>query len=302
MTMVIGRPDGAALARSGAAKAAAAAKSVDATSVLKPMLPPSPAAGRQLKRRREASISRGIAFRSNGSIAALPDISLPPVVVLDQVHLTLGDGASQVEVLRGLDLTLTAGGSTAILGPSGSGKSSLLMLLTGLERASVGTVQVAGEDLTRLDEDALARFRGRSVGIVFQSFHLIPTMTALENVAVPLELAGVRDAQARAAAELASVGLGHRLDHFPSTMSGGEQQRVAIARALVAEPAIIVADEPTGNLDATTGKQIADLIFAARERRGASLILVTHDEVLARRCDRLIRIADGRIVTTGEAA
>jgi putative ABC transport system ATP-binding protein len=265
------------------------------------MLPPSPAAGRQLKRRREASISRGIAFRSNGSVA-LPDITPSPVVVLDQVHLTLGAGASQVEVLRGLDLTLSAGGSTAILGPSGSGKSSLLMLLTGLERASAGKVQVAGEDLTRLDEDALARFRGRSVGIVFQSFHLIPTMTALENVAVPLELAGVRDAQARAAAELAAVGLGHRLDHFPSTMSGGEQQRVAIARALVAEPAIIVADEPTGNLDATTGKQIADLIFSARERRGASLILVTHDEVLARRCDRLIRIADGRIVATGEAA
>lgn len=233
---------------------------------------------------------------------ALPDITPPPVVVLDQVHLTLGTGASQVEVLRGLDLALSAGGSTAILGPSGSGKSSLLMLLTGLERASAGTVQVAGEDLTRLGEDALARFRGRSVGIVFQSFHLIPTMTALENVAVPLELAGVRDAQARAAAELAAVGLGHRLDHFPSTMSGGEQQRVAIARALVAEPAIIVADEPTGNLDATTGKQIADLIFAARERRGASLILVTHDEALARRCDRLIRIADGRIVATGEAA
>jgi putative ABC transport system ATP-binding protein len=266
------------------------------------MLPPSPAAGRQLKRRREASISRGIAFRSNGSVAALPDITPSPVVVLDQVHLTLGAGASQVEVLRGLDLTLSAGGSTAILGPSGSGKSSLLMLLTGLERASAGKVQVAGEDLTGLDEDALARFRGRSVGIVFQSFHLIPTMTALENVAVPLELAGVRDAQARAAAELAAVGLGHRLDHFPSTMSGGEQQRVAIARALVAEPAIIVADEPTGNLDATTGKQIADLIFSARERRGASLILVTHDEVLARRCDRLIRIADGRIVATGEAA
>lgn len=232
----------------------------------------------------------------------MPDITPSPVVVLDQVHLTLGAGASQVEVLRGLDLTLTAGGSTAILGPSGSGKSSLLMLLTGLERASAGKVQVAGEDLTGLGEDALARFRGRSVGIVFQSFHLIPTMTALENVAVPLELAGVRDAQARAAAELAAVGLGHRLDHFPSTMSGGEQQRVAIARALVAEPAIIVADEPTGNLDATTGKQIADLIFAARERRGASLILVTHDEVLARRCDRLIRIADGRIVVTGEAA
>lgn len=233
----------------------------------------------------------------------MPDLSPPPpVVALDGVHLVLGDGAARVEVLRGLTLTLASGGSTAILGPSGSGKSSLLMLLTGLERATAGTVTVAGENLTRLDEDALARFRGRSVGIVFQSFHLIPTMTALENVAVPLELAGVRDAQARAAAELAAVGLGHRLEHFPTTLSGGEQQRVAIARALVTEPAILVADEPTGNLDAATGRQIADLMFAARARRGASLILVTHDEALARRCDRIVRLMDGRIVAADEAA
>lgn len=234
-------------------------------------------------------------------LAASPSAPAP-VVALDQVHLVLGDGAARVEVLKGINLELSAGGATAILGPSGSGKSSLLMLLTGLERASAGTVKVAGEDVTRLDEDALARFRGRNIGIVFQSFHLIPTMTALENVAVPLELAGVRDAAARAAAELAAVGLGHRLEHFPSTLSGGEQQRVAIARALVVEPAIIVADEPTGNLDAATGKQIADLIFAEQRRRGASLILVTHDEALAQRCDRIVRLMDGRVVDGATAS
>jgi putative ABC transport system ATP-binding protein len=222
-----------------------------------------------------------------------------PAVALEAVRLTLGDGAARVEVLKGISLTLAAGGSTAILGPSGSGKSSLLMLLAGLERASAGSVRVAGTTLDRLDEDALARFRGRHVGIVFQSFHLIPTMTALENVAVPLELAGRRDALARARDELAAVGLAHRLGHYPSALSGGEQQRVAIARALVVEPAILVADEPTGNLDAATGRQIADLIFAERARRGASLILVTHDEGLARRCDRVVRLADGRLGADG---
>jgi len=182
-----------------------------------------------------------------------------------------------------------------LVGPSGSGKSTLLMVMAGLERADSGTVTVAGEDLSKLSEDALARFRGRHVGIVFQSFHLIPTMTALENVAVPLELSGADDAPARARAELIAVGLGERLDHYPAQLSGGEQQRVAIARALAPNPDIVVADEPTGNLDEDTGRQIIDLLFAGHARRGTTLVLVTHDAALAARCARVVRLRSGRI-------
>src|SRR5690606_35990757 len=184
-----------------------------------------------------------------------------------------------------------------LVGPSGSGKSTLLMVMAGLERADSGAVRVAGEDLTRLDEDALARFRGRNVGIVFQAFHLIPNMTALENVAVPLELAGVRNAAKRAREELQAVGLDARLDHYPAQMSGGEQQRVAIARALVVEPAILIADEPTGNLDEATGSQIVDLMFSTSTARGMTLVLVTHDRSLAERCDQMIRMRSGEIDT-----
>jgi putative ABC transport system ATP-binding protein len=183
------------------------------------------------------------------------------------------------------------------VGPSGSGKSTLLMVMAGLERADSGTVTVAGENLTALDEDALARFRGRNVGIVFQSFHLIPTMTALENVAVPLELAGVAEATERARNELTGVGLGERLHHYPAQLSGGEQQRVAVARALAPNPAILVADEPTGNLDEDTGKQFIDLLFAGHANRGTTLVLVTHDTTLAQRCDRVVRLRSGHIVS-----
>jgi putative ABC transport system ATP-binding protein len=193
-------------------------------------------------------------------------------------------------------LRIGKGTSNGITGPSGSGKSTLLMVLAGLEKAGSGRVEVAGERLDRLDEDSLARFRGRSIGIVFQSFHLMPTMTALENVAVPLELAGRQDAFARAEAELTAVGLGHRLGHYPAELSGGEQQRVAIARALAPEPSILIADEPTGNLDAETGAEIIRLMFEARTRRNATLVLVTHDRELADRCDRRIAMRSGDIV------
>ncbi|MCJ8143978.1 ABC transporter ATP-binding protein [Ancylobacter sp. A5.8] len=220
-----------------------------------------------------------------------------PAIRLDKVELSLGSGAARVHILKGVSLTIAKGEAVGLVGPSGSGKSSLLMVLAGLERADAGTVNVAGEELTRLGEDALARFRGRNVGIVFQAFHLIPTMTALENVAVPLELAGRADAFARAAAELTAVGLGHRLDHYPTQLSGGEQQRVAVARALAPEPSILVADEPTGNLDESTGQQIMELLFAAQARRGATLVIVTHDPGLARRCDRTVRLRSGHIET-----
>ncbi|WGD29054.1 ABC transporter ATP-binding protein [Ancylobacter sp. WKF20] len=224
-----------------------------------------------------------------------PNSSSKPAITLDKVELSLGYGAARVHILKGVSLNIGQGEAVGLVGPSGSGKSSLLMVLAGLEQANSGTVTVAGEELTRLDEDALARFRGRHVGIVFQAFHLIPTMTAIENVAVPLELAGRADAFERAAAELASVGLGHRLDHYPSQLSGGEQQRVAVARALAPESRILVADEPTGNLDEATGRQIMDLLFAAQTRRGATLVIVTHDLALARRCDRTIRLRSGQI-------
>ncbi len=214
---------------------------------------------------------------------------------LDGVELSLGSGAARVHILKGVSLAIRQGEAVGLVGPSGSGKSSLLMVLAGLERADAGRVEVAGQELTGLNEDALARFRGRHVGIVFQAFHLIPTMTAVENVAVPLELAGRADAFERAAAELTAVGLGARLDHYPSQLSGGEQQRVAVARALAPEPRILVADEPTGNLDEATGKQIMDLLFEAQARRGATLVIVTHDATLARRCDRTVRLRSGAV-------
>jgi putative ABC transport system ATP-binding protein len=218
-----------------------------------------------------------------------------PAVALSGVNLSLGQGAARVHILKDIDLDIGKGEAIGLVGPSGSGKSTLLMVLAGLERADTGSIKVAGEDLTRLSEDALARFRGRNVGIVFQSFHLIPTMTALENVAVPLELAGVADAHDRAATELAGVGLAERLSHYPAQLSGGEQQRVALARALAPNPAILVADEPTGNLDDRTGQQVIELLFRGHVDRGMTLILVTHDSQLARRCGRVVRLRSGRI-------
>lgn len=217
------------------------------------------------------------------------------VLSLDDARLTLDGNAGPVEILRGISLNINRGESVGLTGPSGSGKSSLLMLMGGLERASGGRVTALGQDLTAMDEDALARFRRGAMGIVFQSFHLVPTMTALENVALPLEIAGVGDARARAEAELAAVGLAHRRGHYPSEMSGGEQQRVALARAVAPRPAILLADEPTGNLDAANGAAIMDLLFGLRDRHGATLVLVTHAPELAARCDRVVQIADGRV-------
>lgn len=214
---------------------------------------------------------------------------------LRNVQLTLGAGGSAVHVLKGMELTVGRGESLGVVGPSGSGKSTLLMVLAGLERADSGLVEVAGQSLEGLSEDRLAAFRGRNIGIVFQSFHLIPNMTAIENVAVPLELAGAPDAFGRAARELAAVGLGHRLDHYPGALSGGEQQRVALARALAPEPAILIADEPTGNLDAETGRLVADLLFSEVRRRHMTMVLVTHDAALAARCVRQVAVRDGRI-------
>ena len=224
-----------------------------------------------------------------------------PAIGLAGVNLSLGQGAARVHILKDINLHIGTGEAIGLVGPSGSGKSTLLMVMAGLERADTGTVTVAGENLTRLDEDALAHFRGRNVGIVFQSFHLIPTMTARENVAVPIELAGIDDAQERARAELISVGLGDRLDHYPAQLSGGEQQRVALARALAPDPAILVADEPTGNLDEDTGRQIIDLLFTGHTERGSTLVLVTHDAALANRCQRVVRLRSGRIDGEGKA-
>ena len=218
-------------------------------------------------------------------------------VELEDVSLALGQGASRVQVLKGIDVSIMRGETTGIVGPSGSGKSTLLMVIAGLEGVDKGTVRIAGEILNGRTEDDIARFRGRNVGIVFQSFHLIPNMTALENVAVPLELAGAPDAFAVAARELEAVGLGERLSHYPGQLSGGEQQRVAIARALAPSPAILIADEPTGNLDQATGRQIADLLFAEAAGRGMTMILVTHDPVLAARCTRQVAMRSGRIET-----
>ena len=225
-----------------------------------------------------------------------------PILALKDVTLRLSGNAGMVEILRGITLEVARGESIGLVGPSGSGKSSLLMLLGGLERASGGSVRALGHDLTAMGEDGLARFRRGNMGIVFQSFHLIPTMTALENVAVPLELAGVADAFDRAAAELVRVGLGQRMGHFPSQLLGGEQQRVALARAAAPRPAIVLADEPTGNLDGATGAAIMDLLFGLRDAYGATLILVTHATDLAARCDRVVRLADGRIVGDDRSA
>ena len=218
-----------------------------------------------------------------------------PVLTLDDARLTLQGNAGPVEILRGISLQVEGGQSLGLVGPSGSGKSSLLMLMGGLERATGGRVLVLGQDLGTMNEDALARFRRGAMGVVFQSFHLIPTMTALENVAVPLELAGRRDAFEAAEAELEAVGLGARRHHYPAQMSGGEQQRVALARAAAPRPRILLADEPTGNLDGTNGQAIMDLLFGLRDRHGATLVLVTHAPELAARCDRVAHLRDGLI-------
>ncbi|MCW2363993.1 MULTISPECIES: ABC transporter ATP-binding protein [Sphingobium] len=212
------------------------------------------------------------------------------------VTLSLGTGEAKVDILKGVDLDIMRGESIAILGASGSGKSSLMAVLSGLEQASSGSVSVAGTDFSTLDEDGLARARRGQIGIVLQAFHLLPTMTAVENVAVPLELAGLEDAFARARAELRAVRLGHRIDHYPAQLSGGEQQRVAIARAVAPGPQIIFADEPTGNLDGHTGAAIIDLLFTRQQASGATLIIITHDPDLAQRCDRIVEIRDGLIV------
>ena len=219
-----------------------------------------------------------------------------PLVVVDEVHLTLGSPAGPVNILRGISLQIAAGETVSLVGPSGSGKSSLMMVLGGLERPTAGRVRFDGHDLGSLGEDGLARLRRRAIGIVFQAFHLIPTMTALENVALPLELGGHRDAFVGAAQGLDAVGLGHRLDHYPAQLSGGEQQRVAIARAFIANPMLLLADEPTGNLDGVTGSLVIDCLFEQRARHGTALLLITHDQSLAERCERQIRLADGRIV------
>ena len=224
------------------------------------------------------------------------------MICLRDVHLTLRSSAGPVDILNGIDLDVAAGTSLSVVGPSGSGKSSLLAIIGGIERPTRGRVEVAGTDLGTLDEDGLALFRRKRVGVLFQSFHLIPTMTAQENVALPLELAGEPDGFERARAGLAEMGLGQRLDHYPGQLSGGEQQRVALARALANEPELLLADEPTGNLDRSTGRQIAELIFAARERHGATLFLITHDPTLASLCDETRAMRDGRLDTGDVAA
>jgi putative ABC transport system ATP-binding protein len=218
-----------------------------------------------------------------------------PLVRIRHLTLTVPSAAGPVNILRGIDLDIMKGEAVGLVGPSGSGKTSLLMVLAGLERATAGTVALDGQMITTLGEDALAKLRRDKVGIVFQAFHLIPTMTALENVSVPLELAGVRGAADRARAALDAVGLGHRLTHLPGQLSGGEQQRVALARAFAPEPALLLADEPTGNLDAATGQSVIDLLFAMRARSGTTLLLITHDSGLAARCDRQVHLSDGRV-------
>ena len=220
-----------------------------------------------------------------------------PAIRLEDLHVTLPSRAGPVAILRGIDLSVATGEAIAVVGPSGSGKSTLLMVIAGLERATQGRVAVVGADLCTLNEDDLARLRAANIGIVFQSFHLVPTMTAHENVALPLEFLDHDDPFGSARASLAEVGLAHRETHFPGQLSGGEQQRVAIARALAPRPAIILADEPTGNLDLATGAQVMDLLFTLQERTGATLLLITHDRILAKRCDRIVSLADGRIVT-----
>ncbi|HNN56119.1 MAG TPA: ABC transporter ATP-binding protein [Novosphingobium sp.] len=223
--------------------------------------------------------------------------SPPLAIAASNLVLTLGEGGGAVDILRGIDLAVPQGQTLALLGPSGSGKSSLMALLSGLERATSGSLRIAGADFAALTEDALAAARRGRIGIVLQAFHLLPTMTALENVMTPMELAGMTDARSRAEAELESVGLGHRLHHYPAQLSGGEQQRVAIARALAPRPALVFADEPTGNLDAATGTAVMDLLFARRAETGATLVVITHDPELARRCERVVTLADGRVAS-----
>lgn len=224
------------------------------------------------------------------------------MVRLTDVHLKLMSDAGPVNILKGIDLAIPGGETVSIVGPSGSGKSSLMMLMGGLERPTTGKVEIAGQDLNALNEDGLARFRRDRIGIVFQNFHLVPTMTALENVAIPLEFAGDPAAFDKAKAELEMVGLGHRLTHYPSQLSGGEQQRVALARALVAEPSLLLADEPTGNLDGDTGHKVIALLFEMAARKNATVMLITHDMALAERCHRIIRLADGLVVSNTLAA
>lgn len=231
-------------------------------------------------------------LKSTSSNAALEDT----IIALRDVHLTLGSLAGDVNILRGIDLTVHPGEVLSVVGPSGSGKTSMLMIVAGLEQASQGEVIVGGENFRTLGEDGLARFRRDNLGIVFQNFHLVPTMTAAENVAIPLELAGRRDASARAAEVLEQVGLGHRLSHYPGQLSGGEQQRVALARAFAPEPKLILADEPTGNLDEHTGAQIIELMFGLAKTQKTTLMLITHDPELAQSCDRTVEMRDGRIV------
>jgi putative ABC transport system ATP-binding protein len=220
-----------------------------------------------------------------------------PAIELEGVHVTLPSRAGAVAILRGIDLSVPEGEAVAVVGPSGSGKSTLLMVIAGLERATAGHITVVGTDLGTLDEDGLARLRAANIGIVFQSFHLVPTMTAIENVALPMEFLDQDNAFAVAREALAEVGLSHREAHFPGQLSGGEQQRVAIARALSTKPALILADEPTGNLDLATGAAVMDLLFELKERTGATLLLITHDATLAKRCDRTVSLADGRVVS-----
>ncbi len=219
-----------------------------------------------------------------------------PIVLLQDVRLHLSSAAGEVNILRGLELSIASGETVGVVGPSGSGKTTMMMIVGGLERASSGTVRVTGQDLSDLGEDELALFRRDNLGIVFQAFHLVPTMTALENVAVPLEFAGRQDAFERAAEVLDAVGLSHRVQHYPSQLSGGEQQRVALARAFGTEPKLLLADEPTGNLDSETGHTIIEIMFDLQRRQGATLILITHDPAIAKRCDRIVRLIDGRIV------
>jgi putative ABC transport system ATP-binding protein len=243
-----------------------------------------------------ASLTSSASVPSHSSALPAGKEGQAPIISLQDVHLSLGHKQSRVDILRGIDLDIARGDSVGLVGPSGSGKSTLLMVMAGLEQADRGSVMIETTDLSGLSEDDLARFRGRHIGIIFQSFHLVPTMTALENVAIPLELAGRSDAFERAAQELETVGLGGRLQHYPAEMSGGEQQRVAIARALAPRPNILIADEPTGNLDSDTGRDISDLMFRLHKERGMTLMLVTHDPKLADRCAHVVRLKQGHLV------